>query len=198
MSLPALCRPLLILELVAGVSSLLAGQSTIPLPVGRGEQDNKTLDVRELVSKYCRLDYEGARLNDEGWAKVEPLVSWKRNPDYAEINVIARYTVDSEPTESHGKYSVTVHYRLLGTYDLLGGYIPEPPNTQQNVQYTVTDTKGDFRITDMENSLPHPSRAVMLKWLNEKQNATQDEVAKKRYQEALRQLQAQPASPFAK
>ena len=55
---------------------------------------------------------------------------------------------------------------------------------------------GEFRTSD--NSLPHPSRAAMLKWLNDKLAAAQDEPAKMRYQEALRQLQAQPASPFAK
>jgi len=38
----------------------------------------------------------------------------------------------------------------------------------------------------------------MLKWLNEKLSTSQDEPAKTRYQEALRQLQAQSVSPFAK
>ncbi len=170
----------------------------MPLPLGRTEQDTKSADVRELVSKYCRADYEGARLDDQGWTKVEPLVSWRTNPEYSEINVISRYTVDPELAESHGKYTVTVHYRLLGSYNLVTGYIPERPNTPQDVEYTVTDNKGDLRISDSENSLPHPSRAAMLKWLNAKLSATQDEQAKKRYQEAVRQLQAQPASPFAK
>jgi hypothetical protein len=168
------------------------------MPLPHAEQDTRGADIRELVSKYCRLDYEGARLDGQGWAKIEPLVSWKSSPEYAEINIISRYMIDPEPAESHGKYTVTVHYRLLGSYNLATGYIPEPPNTPQNVQYTVTNTKGDLRISASENSLPHPSRAAMLKWLNEKLNATQDDMAKRRYQDALRQLQAQPASPFSK
>jgi hypothetical protein len=196
MSLALFRSSLLFLVFVLGSVSFLAAQYPMPLP--HGEQDTKGADIRELVSKYCRLDYEGARLDGQGWAKIEPLVSWKSNPEYAEINIISRYTVDPEFTESHGKYTVTVRYRLLGSYNLVTGYVPEPPNTQQNVQYTVTDTKGDLRISDSENSLPHPSRAAMLKWLNEKLNAAQDDVAKRRYQDALRQLQAQPASPFAK
>jgi hypothetical protein len=190
------CRSLLMLLLVVAPAFLVVAQ--YPLPLGHVDQDTKTLDVRELVSKYCRLDYEGARLDGQGWAKVEPLVSWKSNPEYAEINIISRYAVDAEPTESHGKYNVTVHYRLLGSYNMVTGYVPEAPNAQQIVQYTVTDTKGDLRISDSENNLPHPSRAAMLKWLNEKLNAAQDDLAKTRYQDALRQLQAQPASPFTK
>jgi hypothetical protein len=197
MSLPLFRSSLLFLVFVVGSACFLAAQYPMPLPHAE-QADTKTADIREVVSKYCRLDYEGARLDGQGWAKIEPVVSWKSNPDYAEINIISRYMVDPELTESHGKYTVTVHYRLLGSYNLVTGYVPEAPNTPQNVEYTVTDIKGDVRILDSENTLPHPSRAAMLKWLNEKLNATQDDVAKRRYQDALRQLQAQPASPFTK
>lgn len=187
-----------ILAFVVCSACALAAQGTMPMPLGRAEQDTKSADVHELVSKYCRLDYEGARLDEKSWTKVQPLVSWRTNPDYTEINVISRYTVDTEPESSHGKFTVTVHYHLLGSYNLATGYVKEAPGSVQTVEYTVTDTKGDLQISDSENSLPHPSRAAMLKWLNDKLSVAQDEPAKVRYQEALRQLQAQPASPFAK
>jgi hypothetical protein len=181
---------------VAGTVSFVAAQFDMPL--NHTQQDTKSADVRELVSKYCRLDYEGARLDAQSWPKLEPLVSWKTNPEYSQINVISRYTVDPEPASIHGKYTVIVHYRLLGTYDLAIGYEREAADSVQVVEYTVTGTNGEWRISGSDNNLPHPSRAVMLKWLNEKLNATQDEQTKTRFQEALRQLQAQPASPFAK
>ena len=41
-----------------------------PVPMGRAEQDTKAEQIRELVSKYCRLDYEGARLGPQGWPKA--------------------------------------------------------------------------------------------------------------------------------
>jgi hypothetical protein len=198
MSLPSTRLFPLVLAFLLGSSCFLVAQSTMPLPLGHVEQDTKSADVRELVSKYCRLDYEGARLDGQGWARVQPLVSWRTNPEYAEISVISRYEVETDPTANHGKYAVTVHYHLLGSYALSTGYVPEAPGSVQTVEYTVTDTNGDLRITDSDNSLPHPSRAAMLKWLNDKVSATQDEPAKKRYQDALRQLQAQSASPFAK
>lgn len=189
---------LLIFVFVLSSPYFLAAQGTMPMPLGHVEQDTKSADVHELVSKYCRLDYEGARLDSQGWSRIQPLVSWRTNPEYAEINVISRYTVDTEPASNHGKYTVAVHYRLLGSYNLATGYAPEAPGSVQTVEYTVTDTNGGIRITDSENGLPHPSRATMLKWLNDKLSSTQDEQAKMRYQDALRKLQAQPASPFAK
>ena len=197
MELPVpLRRSLLTFLFVAGAVSLAAAQYDMPL--SHSQEDTKSADVRELVSKYCRLDYEGARLDAGSWSKFVPLVSLRSNPEYAEINVIARYSVDSEPVADRGKYTVNVQYRLLGSYNLTTGYIREAPGSVQTVQYTVTDTNGELRIADSENSLPHPSRAAMLKWLNEKLAAAQDEPARMRYQDALRQLQAQPASPFAK
>ncbi len=198
MLVPMLRRSLPIVAVVMCAVGLLAAQGTMPMPLGHIEQDTKSADIHELVSKYCRLDYEGDRLDDTGWAKIQPLVSWSHNPEYAEINVISRYTVDAEPESSHEKYIVKVRYRLLGSYNLVTGYVPEGPGTVQTVEYTVTDTNGDLRITDSENGLPHPSRAAMLRWLKDKLSATQDEQARTRYQEALKQLQAQPASPFAK
>src|SRR5271169_1006189 len=155
------CRSLLTLLLVVGPATQVVAQ--YPLPLGHVDQDTKTLDVRELVSKYCRLDYEGARLDGQGWPKVQPLVSWRTNPEYTEISVISRYMVDSEPAENHGKYTVTVHYRLLGSYNLDTGYVREAPNSVQAVDYIVTATNGEWRISDSDNSLPHPSRATMLK-----------------------------------
>ena len=194
--MPLLRRCLLTLIFVAGVVSAVAAQFDMPL--NHAQQDTRLADVRELVSKYCRLDYEGARLDGQGWSKLEPLVSWRSNPEYSEINVISRYTVDADPAENHGKYTVIVHYRLLGSYNLVTGYVREAPNSVQDVSYVVGGTNGDWRILDSENSLPHPSRTAMLKWLNDKLNAAQDEPSKMRYQQALGQLQAQPASPFAK
>jgi hypothetical protein len=195
-SVPLLRSCLFSFLFIAGLTSPVFAQFDMPL--NHTQPDTKSADVRELVSKYCRVDYEGARLDGQGWAKVEPLVTWRSNPDYTEINVISRYTVEADPTESHGKFTVTVHYRLLGSYNLVTGYVREPPNSVQQVSYVVSGTNGEWRISDSDNALPHPSRATMLKWLNDKLSAAQDEPAKLRYQDALRQLQAQPASPFAK
>lgn len=188
---------LLAVAVLIGTPGFLLAQFSMPT---KGSlEDSEPAQIHELVSKYCRLDYEGATLDSQAWPKIEPLVWWKSNHDYSKINVVARYQVDM-PTASttQGKFTVTVHYRLLGTYDMTNGYVSEPPGSNQDVDFLVSSENTDTRIADAENTLPHPSRAVMLKWLNEKLASAPDDAAKKRYQDALKQLEAQSASPFAK
>jgi hypothetical protein len=188
---------LLAVALFVGAPGFLLAQ--FPVPSKGSLEDSEPAQIHELVSKYCRLDYEGALLDGQAWAKIQPLVWWKSNPDYAKIDVVARYQVDMPDTSTaHSKYSVTVHYRLLGTYDLATGYVPEPPGSNQDVDFLVSSENTGTRIADAENTLPHPSRAAMLKWLNEKLSTAQDDAAKRRYQDALKLLEAQSASPFAK
>lgn len=175
-----------------------AAQSPMPLPLGHAGQDTRVEQVRELVSKYCRLDYAGARLDPQSWAKFETLVWWKANPDYTQVDVISHYTVESAPALDRGKYSVTVHYRLLGRFETGIGYTPEAAKSDEDVEYAVTAVNDEWRINDAEPNFPHPSRAAMLKWLNDKIGTTQDASAKNIYQEALQKLQAQSGSPFTK
>ncbi|HUI83911.1 MAG TPA: hypothetical protein VL240_06795 [Candidatus Binatia bacterium] len=191
-----MCRFLLAVLFFFATASYLPAQ--FPMPVPHVQEDMQPAQIRELVSKYCRLEYEGTRLDPQGWPKFQPLVWWTSAPQYPQIDVVARYVVDNEPASSHGKYTVSVHYRLLGIYDLVSGYAPEAPGAMQDVEFTVTLENSEWRIADAENTYPHPSRAAMLKWLNEKLSTAQDESARNRYQDALKKLQAQSGSPFAR
>lgn len=170
------------------------------VPTVHQQEDTTPAQVRELVSKYCRLDYDAMSLDPQAWSKFQPLVWWTSAPKYSQIDVVARYGVDPDP-EAHAnntKFTVTVHYRLLGTYDLVTGYVPEPEGSMQNVDFLVSSENTEWRIADAENTYPHPSRAAMLKWLNGQLASTQNEADKERYQKAITLLQAQSASPFAK
>lgn len=188
-------------RVLLAVAFLVSAQFVLaqfPVDLNHASSDAQPAQIRELVSKYCRTEYEGARLDQQSWSKIQPLVWWRSSPEYTQIDVISRYTVDNEPESNHGKYTVAVHYHLLGIYDLATGYVPEPGGTTQDVSFLVTSENTEWRISDAENTYPHPSRAAMLKWLNDKISTTQDDAAKARYQDALKQLQAQSASPFAK
>ena len=99
---------------------------------------------------------------------------------------------------AHGKYTVTVHYRLLGRFETGIGYSREPANSNEDVDYTATAVNDEWRIDDAAPNFPHPSRAAMLKWLNDQISTTPDAAAKNLYQEAVQKLQAQSGSPFAK
>ena len=168
------------------------------VPIGQRDPRLEPVSVRELVSRYCRLDYAGARLKAADWPKLQPLVAWPANPDYSLFMATSRFDVDSEPVQDRGKYLVTVHYRVLGKYDMNEGYSLDTANVVEDVQFTVSEVNGDWKITDAEPGYPHPSRAAALEWLNQHLAGTQDPVAKTIYQHALELLQAQKSNPPAK
>ncbi len=105
--------------LVAGFGS---AEAQFGVPLDRNEPKLESAAAREVVERYCRMDYAGARLNPADWPKLQPLVAWRSNPEYPLMMVTSRFDVDQEPVLEHGKYSITVHYRLLGRYDLAEGY----------------------------------------------------------------------------
>lgn len=183
--------------LLLSADGLLFAQQ-FPINTQKPPEDNTPSQVRALVSQYCRLDYEGARLDPSAWSKIEPIVWWKEAPKYTQIDVVARYAVDFDPVARGGKYVVSAHYRLLGTYDLANGYVPEPAGSMQNVDFLVSPENTEIRIADAENTFPHPSRAAMLKWLNSQLASEQDPATKDRLQRAITLLSAQSASPFVK
>jgi len=111
--------------------------------------------------------------------------------------VTIRFDVDPEPTPEHGKYMVTVHYRLLGKYDMAEGYSNESVKAVQDVQFVVSEVNGDWRITDAEPNYPHPSRAAVLQWLNKKLAEAQDPASKTIYQHAVEALQPQKPAASA-
>ena len=178
-------------------ASLGSAEAQFGVPLGRTDPRMESVEARELVARYCRFDYAGARLSPTDWPKLQPLVSWTTNPEFPLIMVASRFDVDQDPILEHGKYSMTVHYRLVGRYDMVEGYSNDGANTVQNVQFVVAEVNGDWRITEVEPSYPHPSRASALQWLNKKLSEAQDPASKLTYQHAVQDLQLQKLSPTA-
>ena len=117
-----------------------------PVQTQHPPEDTTPSDVRALVSQYCRLNYEGVGLDPKAWPKFQPLVWWTAPPKYSQIDVVARYVVNPDPVSRNNKYIVSVHYRLLGTYDLINGYVPEPEGSMQNVDFLVSAENTEWRI----------------------------------------------------
>jgi hypothetical protein len=180
---------IVLLTFVAAV--VAAAEAQYGVPLNRNDEKLEPVTVRELVARYCRMDYAGARLNPADWPKLQPLVAWPANPDFSLMMVTLRFDVDAEPVPQRGKYLVTVHFRLLGKYDMAEGYSPRPASAVEDVQFVVAEVNGDWRITDAEPNYPHPSRSVLMQWLNKKLDETQDPAAKVIYRQAVEQLQAQ-------
>jgi hypothetical protein len=154
-------------------------------------------DIRNRVGQYCRLDYVGARLNDQDFEKLKPVVSWPKNPEYPLIDVVSRYEVSTLATSERGKWNVTVTYHLLGRFNVGEGYSREAAGSDRQVEFTVQDLNGALKVTDVEPNYPRPSRAAMLKWLENQQAAAGPET-KIIYEHAIKELSAQSGSPFAK
>ncbi len=164
------------------------------VPLDHTDPRLEPVTVRELVARYCRLDYAGARLNPSDWPKLQPTVAWPTNPDFSLFMVTSRFDVEAELTSEHGKYSVTVHYRSLGKFDLSEGYSEDAADLIQSVVFTISEVNGEWRITAVEPSYPHPSRAAALQWINQKLSQTQDPTAVSIYQHALQDLKAPKVS----
>jgi len=162
------------------------------VPLDRDESRAQPAHIRELVAKYCRLDYEGARLGTQDWPKIGTLVTWRTNPDYPLVNVISRFTIDQDPVFEHGRYAVGVHYRLLGRFNVGEGYSKDAANSNEDVVFTVAQTGGEWRITEVEPNYPRPSKAATLKWLNDSLAKAQDSAAKVVYQQAIGELETPP------
>ncbi len=166
------------------------------IPTQLPKQTNDA-EVRNKVGQYCRLDYTGARLTEPDFQKLKPVVNWPKNPDYPLIDVVSRYDVSTLRSD-HGKWTVTVTYHLLGRFNLGQGYSTEIAGSDKEVAFTVQDLNGELKVTDLDPNYPHPSRAAMLKWLQDKQGATSDPAVKVIYEHAIKELSAQSGSPFAK
>jgi len=170
----------------------------IGVPLNNQDPRLESIAARELVARYCRMDYAGARLNPSDWQKLAPLVSWRSDTEIPLMMVTSRFDVDANLALERGKYTVTVHYRLLGKYDMAEGYSQDSSNAVQNVHFVVSEVNGDWRITQIEPSYPHPSRDAILQWLNRKLAEAPDPAAKLTYQHAVQVLQPEKSSPAAK
>ena len=49
------------------------------------------IEQRRVVSAYCRLDFQGARLSPEGWERMRNLTMFRENPDFHSFFVVSRY-----------------------------------------------------------------------------------------------------------
>jgi len=185
-------RSLLLCLLVTATSAF--AQFDIPTQLPRSTTD---ADVRNKAAQYCRLDYQGARLTDQDFQKLKPVVNWTTNPEFPLIDVVSRYDVSTTVTQERGKWYVTVTYHLLGRFNIGEGYTREAAGSDKEVEFAVQEINGELKVVDINPNYPRPARAAMLKWLQDKQAAA-DEKTKIIYDQAIKELSAQSGSPFAK
>ena len=149
----------------------------------------KSEPADNTVREFCRQDFLGSRLSAVGWNRIKQLVAWKDNPVWKSFRIVSRYEQTAGSKGFHSAH-VTVQYQVLGGFELGMGYAPMAQS--QNVDFTLKETDGEWRIesTDPEVLEPHISRQVAVQWLQDKLKTVTDRGDKSSIENALQQLTA--------
>ena len=177
----------------AVVLVVLATCASAQFRINPGERSNRNAEYRQAAANYCRLDYDGARVNPDGWSRLQPLTTSRENPEFKRFVVVNRYQILPEMRYDHGRYIFDVQYDTSGEYDLAGGYFPDPQVI--NVQVEVSDTNGDIKVAQLSDTRPFVGRMRFQQWLQTRLNAESDPTNKGIEQSSLQRFQDQTKKP---
>jgi hypothetical protein len=147
------------------------------------------------LNKFLKLDFDGARLDSDGFKKVFPLTDWKDAPGYDSAIIVRSYKVGA-PSIRGGAAKIVVTYDVVG---LIAGNTmweafkvsSESFKDQVQIPYELVLKNGSWKVHG-PNELPHISIEVALK--NEEEllaDKSRDPDEHKAYQQivdALRKL----------
>jgi len=145
---------------------------------------------RALVGQWCRMDFEGSRLSDNGWKKFEPLTTIKLNPDFAAIYVVSRYQMDPPQKVS---MEATVDYNVIGRYESGVGYVPS--DDIRSVTFKFAEKEGELQIVDVDPAQPNVSKPVFIAWIKAQLAAAKSAADKTALQQTLNLLVPPPPKP---
>lgn len=179
-----------VIVLLAAFASAQANVRITP-----GERSNRNAEYRQAVANYCRLDYDGARVLPQFWPRIQPLTTWRDNPEYHRIAVVSRYEILPDTRSEHGRQVFDVQYDISGEYDLSGGYFAEPQRII--VQIELGEPAGDVRVVDTSDSRPFIGRPRLLQWIQSRLITETDPVTKATLEASLQRLQDQSKKSIA-
>lgn len=149
--------------------------------------DEMSIEQRRVVSAYCRLDFQGARLAPRGWERFGRLTIFRENPDFNSFFVVSRYQLIENTTHSDG---MDVAYVVIGRYEEGAGYLPMA-SVVRNTRFEMHDQNGELRITRIEPITPFVSRTATLDWLKQKLATQKDPVGRKQIEASIQALESQ-------
>jgi len=156
--------------------------------------EQMAIEQRRLVSAYCRLDFQGARLSPEGWEHIRNLSTFRENPDFISIFIVSRYQLIETTAPTH---ELSVAYVVVGRYEEGAGYTPMP--LVRNVTFETRDQNGELRITRVDPATPFVSRKAAIDWLKAKLASQQEATGRRQIEAAIQALEAQnPSTPASK
>jgi hypothetical protein len=155
----------------AAVAQLGASQSSPQLVSQVAQQGGVKLNGRSygdlyaaqrtLLSSYCRLDFEGARLLPGGWERLKPYTAIRSNPEYSRIVIVTRFDIVAPVRASE---DVEVNYQSLGYYSLSEGYTAAPGKEQAS--FRMQEHGENLLLTEMTPETPYVSPKAALAWMN--------------------------------
>lgn len=155
---------LILLLLIAAAAQGQIGLSTPSSTPGVRLRSRNISDLgataKVLLSNYCRLDYEGARLQPEGWARFKNYTSLRNNPEFHQVVIVSRYDVE---WSAEAPYSADVAYRVTGIFDENEGYSPLP--TVARVTFRTQELNGDLVVAEIKPDVPHVSAQAAVTWM---------------------------------
>ena len=150
---------------------------------------------QEVLNKFLKLDFDGARLDSDGFKKVFPLTDWKDAPGYDSSIIVRSYKV-GQPSMRGGQTKIVVTYDVVG---LIAGntmwesFTPssESFKDQVRISYELVSQHGVWKVHGPDE-LPHISIDVALKneeaLLADKSRDADEHKAYQQIVEALRKL----------
>jgi len=118
-------------------------------------------EQKTLLSNYCRLDFDGARLDPSGWTRLKPYTSLRANPEFVRIVVVTRFNIEI-PQQPGEQLAAT--YRTVGFYQRGEGY--RDAVQSDRVQFRVQEQNGILLVTGFTPDEPHVSPHAAVTWMN--------------------------------
>lgn len=130
--------------------------------------NGQTSTPQDVLNKFLKLDFDGARLDSEGFKKVFPLTDWPDAPGYDSSIIVRSYK--AEPPQIRGNAAkVVVTYDVVGM--IAGNTMWEPykgdPSSesfkdQVKISYELVLKNGRWKVHE-PNEAPHISLDLALK-----------------------------------
>jgi hypothetical protein len=151
---------------------------------------------KTLLSNYCRLDFEGARLESAGWARFKPYTSLRANPEFNRVVIVTRFNI--ETPEQPGE-ELNASYQTVGFYQEGEGYTASASSDQAT--FRMQEQNGDLLVTEIRPESPHVSPRAAIAWITLRlSDPKTNDVERVHLKDALLQLnkflpQPRPATP---
>lgn len=152
-------------------------------------------EQRRAVGSWCRQDFTGFRIADNGWDKYKSLTNLKHNPDYSSIVIVSRYQV-GEHDPRNISWDVNVTYFVIGRYNRTSGYAPE--TGIETVTFQTRNMDENIVIINLDPTSPHVSKAAGLTWMKQQLASTTSDIEKVHLTKAIKELEPPSATAATK